>query len=215
MTATRLAGQGATRSRLRGAAIWAALATALILPLAVAATSPQLAWREPVYIIGGFAGVMGLALMVLQPLLAAGYLPGLGLRAGRRAHGWIGAALVAAVTVHVGGLWITSPPDVIDVLLFRSPTPFGVWGAVAMWAVVAAALLALVRRRWRLSPRIWRVGHTALAVIGVISTVVHAMLIEGTMGQVSKALLCALVLVVAIKVAVDLRAWTLLLRRRA
>lgn len=199
----------------RAAAIWAILAAALAVPLAVAAASPQLAWRDPIYIAAGFSGVIAMGLLLLQPLLAGGYLPGLPMRRGRRVHFWVGVALVAAVVVHVLGLWLTSPPDMVDALLFRSPTPFTVWGVVAMWAVFAAALLAMLRRRLRLRPRVWRPCHTALAAVVATGSVVHALLIEGTMGAVSKAALCALVLAAAAKVMADLRAWTLLTRRRA
>ena len=199
----------------RAAAIWTILAAALAVPLAVAAASPQLAWRDPIYIAAGFSGVIAMGLLLLQPLLAGGYLPGLPMRRGRRLHFWVGVALVAAVVVHVLGLWLTSPPDMVDALLFRSPTPFTVWGVVAMWAVFAAALLAMLRRRLRLRPRVWRPCHTALAAVVVTGSVVHALLIEGTMGAVSKAALCALVLAAAAKVMADLRAWTLLTRRRA
>ena len=97
-----------------------------------------------------------MALLLLQPLLAGGYLPGLPMRRGRRVHFWVGVALVAAVVVHVLGLWLTSPPDMVDALLFRSPTPFSAWGVVAMWAVFASALLATLRRRLRLRPLVWR-----------------------------------------------------------
>lgn len=48
-----------------------------------------------------------------------------------------------------------------------------------------------------------------------MGSVVHALLIEGTMGLVSKAALCALVLAAAAKVMADLRAWTLLTRSGA
>jgi len=202
-------------TRARGILVWAALSAALVVPLGVAATSPLLAWREPIYIAAGFAGVVALALLLLQPLLAGGYLPGLQGRRGRRLHAWIGAGLVAAVVAHVAGLWLTSPPDVIDVLLFRSPTPFSVWGVIAMWAVFAAALLATFRRRLRLRPKTWRFCHTALATVIVAGSVVHAMLIEGTMGTLSKAALSALVLAAAVKVMVDLRSWTLLTRQKA
>ena len=194
--------------------IWAALGAALVVPVAVAAASPLLAWREPIYIAGGFAGVVALALLLLQPLLAGGYLPGLPARRGRRLHAWVGAGLVAAVVGHVAGLWFTSPPDVIDALLFRSPTPFSAWGVAAMWAVFATALLAALRRRLRLGPKAWRFYHTSLATVIVSGTVVHAMLIEGTMGTLSKAALCALVLAAAVKVMVDLRSWAFLLRQR-
>lgn len=195
---------------MRAALIWAGLAAATLLPMAVAATSPLLAWRDPVYIGAAFAGVLGLALILLQPLLIRGLLPGL---PGRRVHRGVGVALVVMVVAHVAGLWWTSPPDVIDALLLDSPTPFSIWGVVAMWAVFAAAGLAALRRRLRV--RAWRLGHSALAVVIVVGTVVHALLIEGTMGVVTKAVLCALVLVATVKALVDLRAWALLKRRRA
>ena len=202
---------GPTRAIL----IWAALAVALVVPIAVAATSPQLAWRDPVYIVAGFAGVVAMALLLMQPLLAGGYLPGLVMRRSRLLHKWIGAGLVAAVVLHVAALWVTSPPDVIDVLLFRSPTPFSIWGVVAVWAVLAAAIIAILRRRLRLRAAVWRATHTALAAVIVVGSVVHAMLIEGTMGTVSKAVLCLLVAIAAAKVIVDVRPWALWQRRRS
>jgi predicted ferric reductase len=199
----------------RAVLIWAAIAAALAVPAAIAAASPLLAWRDPVYIAAGFAGVLAMALLLLQPLLAGGYLPGLPARRGRRLHFWVGLGLVTAVAAHVLGLWLTSPPDVVDALLFRSPTPFSAWGVVAMWAVFAAALLATLRRRLRLRPLVWRRCHTTLAAVTVVGSVVHALLIEGTMGAVSKAVLCVLVAVAAATVMADLQARTLMARRRA
>ena len=128
-------------------------------------------------------------------------------RIGRRAHHWIGGALVVAVVIHVGGLWITSPPDMIDALLFASPTPFSPFGVIAMWAIFAVALLAALRRRLGLRPRTWRIAHMLLAIVIVVGSVVHGILIEGTMETVSKAALCALVLAATIKVMADLRVW--------
>jgi predicted ferric reductase len=189
--------------------IWVALAAAIGVPLAAAAMSPQLAWRNAVYILAGFAGILGLGFMLVQPLLIGGYLPGLPGHIGRRVHHWIGGALVVAVVIHVGGLWITSPPDMIDALLFSSPTPFSPFGVIAMWAIFAVALLATFRRRLRL--RTWRIAHTLLAIVIVVGSAVHAILIEGTMETVSKAALSALVLAAAIKVIADLRVW----RKRA
>jgi len=187
--------------------ILAALATAVGVPIAAAAASPQLEWRGPVYILAGFAGIVALGLVLVQPLLVGGYLPGLSAYRGRRAHRWIGGTLVLAVAVHVAGLWITSPPDMIDALLFASPTPFSPFGVIAMWAIFAVAVLAALRRRLGLRLRTWRIAHTSLAVVIVAGSVVHAMLIEGTMETLSKAALCALVLAAAIKVMVDLRVW--------
>ena len=199
----------------RAIVIWAAVAAAVAVPVAIAAASPLLAWRDPIYIAACFAGVAAMPLLLLQPLLAGGYLPGLPVRAGRRLHFWVGVGLVAAVVVHVLGLWLTSPPDVVDALLFRSPTPFSAWGVVAMWTVFAAALLAALRGRLHLGPMAWRLCHTILAAVIVAGSAVHAMLIEGTMGVVSKAAICALVLAATVKVIIDLRSWTLLMRRKA
>jgi len=202
-------------ARKRAILIWAAVLAAVIAPLAIAATSPLLQWRQPVYIAAGFAGIAAMGLLLVQPLLAAGHLPGLTGRLGRRLHGWIGGGLVALVLAHVLGLWLTSPPDVIDALLFRSPTPFSVWGVTAMWAAIAAAAVAAVRTRLGLRPRVWRLIHASLTATVVIGSVVHAMMIEGTMGIVSKTLLCVLVLAVAAKVLFDLVAPILAARRRA
>lgn len=187
---------------MRGALIWLGLCLAVTVPLAAAAVSPLLAWRDPVYILGGFAGIVGLALLMVQPMLAAGYLPGVN---GRYWHRWVGISLVAAVLIHVGALWVTSPPDVIDALLFVSPTPFAVWGVIAMWAVFLSALLAILRKRLPL--RIWRRGHTALAVVIVGTSLLHAVMIEGTMEIISKLVLCGCICVVTTFAVRDLRAW--------
>jgi hypothetical protein len=195
----------------RSTLIWAAFAVAVCVPIAAAAASPLLQWRGPVYILAGFAGIVALALMLLQPLLMGGYLPGFSAQRGRRAHLWIGGALVAAVVVHVAGLWFTSPPDMIDALLFASPTPFSPFGVIAMWAIFIVALMALLRRRLGLPPRTWRRAHMVLAVVIVTGSIVHGLLVEGTMETMSKVALCTLLLGATAKVMSDLRVW----RRRA
>jgi predicted ferric reductase len=195
----------------RASLIWVALAAAVCVPIAAAAASSLLAWRGPIYILAGFAGIIVLSLVLLQPLLIGGYLPGLSAIHGRLAHRWIGGALVVAVAIHVGGLWITSPPDMVDALLFQSPTSFSPFGVVAMWAIFAVALLATLRGHLGLRPRAWRSAHMVLAVVIVAGGVAHTILIEGTMETVSKGVLCVLVLAATIKVMVDPRVW----RKRA
>ncbi len=185
--------------------IWSVLAVALVLPLVAAAASPLLAWRDPIYIAAGLAGVVAFGMLLLQALLAGGYLPGLRMRVARRLHAWVGAGLVFAVMVHVAALWLTSPPDVIDALLFSSPTPFSVWGVMAMWAVFATATLAALRGRLRLRLLVWRLCHVMLAVVIVAGSVAHAMLIDGTMEIVSKSALSVLIVAAATKLVIDLR----------
>ena len=191
----------------RVALIWAVLVAAILVPVALAAASDLLAWRGAVYILATFAGIVALGLVLVQPLLIGGYLAGLAGYRGRRAHHWIGGALVVAIVIHVGGLWITSPPDMIDALTFTSPTPFSPFGVIAMWAIFAVAFIAAFRRRLGLAPRTWRLTHMFFAVLIVAGSVVHAMLVEGTMETISKVALCALAVAAAIKVMVGLRVW--------
>ncbi|MEM6824919.1 MAG: ferric reductase-like transmembrane domain-containing protein [Pseudomonadota bacterium] len=193
-------------ARARAVIVWTALFLVIAIPIAAAAFSPLLAWRQPIYIAAGLSGIAAFALLVLQPLLATGALPGLNGLRGRSVHRWVGAALVATVCFHVGGLWITSPPDVVDALLFASPTPFSAWGVIAMWAVFASALLAVLRRKLR--PRNWRVIHLVLAVLIAGGTIIHAVLIEGTMEPASKLLLCAVVALATTKAVLDTRVWS-------
>jgi predicted ferric reductase len=199
---------------IRTILIWGALLLTVAIPVIAAGLSPLLAWRSPVYIVAGFAGVIGLVLILLQPLLIGGYLPGLSQTRRRRLHRLVGTLLVGMVIVHVAGLWITSPPDVIDALTFTSPTPFSAWGVIAMWMVFLAALLGVLRRRWPWRLRSWRLAHTGAVLVVVAGTVVHALLIQGTMETVSKSLLCLLVVIALAKVIADRRVWTSGMRRR-
>ncbi|QIE42128.1 ferric reductase [Rhodobacteraceae bacterium SC52] len=192
----------------RSILIWLGLGLVIGLPIFVAAQSPLLEWRAPIYIAAGFAGIISMALMLIQPLLAGGYLPGLPPRTGRRVHAVTGAALVCAVLLHVGGLWVTSPPDVIDALAFRAPAAFSYLGVIAMWAVIGAACLAALRRK--VAPKRWRLGHSICVTVAVLTGVGHAWLIDGTMGFMTKAMICALAVAATVKVLSDLRVWRLL-----
>ncbi|MEQ8481369.1 MAG: ferric reductase-like transmembrane domain-containing protein [Hoeflea sp.] len=185
--------------RVRATIVWIVLAAATIGPIAAAAWSPLVAWRGPAYIVACFAGIAALCLLLFQPLLASGMIPGISRQQARTTHQWVGGALVLAVVAHVGGLWITSPPDVIDALLLRSPTPFSAWGVIAMWALFISAAFAAFRMRLRIGLRFWRLVHRLLATVIVGGTVVHALLIEGMMETVSKAGLCLLVLIATLR----------------
>lgn len=174
----------------------------MAVPLGLAAFSPYLAYRDAPYVVAGFGGIAALALLLVQPLLARRALPGLRPARARRWHLGVGRLIVLGVALHIGGLYLTSPPDTLDALLLVSPTPFSVWGVLALVAVIATALLAAARR-W-IATRVWRVLHNTLGLMIVAGSVVHALLIEGTMEPVTKALLCAGVVAVAL--------WTMLFR---
>ena len=192
-------------NKARNVCIWTAAILAVVVAVSAAARSPLLAYRSPVYIVAGFAGVFAMSLLLFQPMLAAGYLPGLSGRRGRRVHQWVGSALVFLIVTHVLALWITSPPDVIDALLFVSPTPFSVWGVIAMWSAFVAGCLATLRRRLSLRARTWQWSHKSLVAVIVTGTVVHALLIEGTMEFFSKAILCVLVVAVTLLALFDFK----------
>ncbi len=173
--------------------------------IVLAVFSPFLAYRTPAYIVGGFAGIICLALLLFQPLLAAGYLPGLGPRSARRWHMWLGWGIIGGVVLHVGGLFVTSPPDTLDALMLVSPTPFSVYGVTAMWGIVITGILVGMRRKLRLRYPTWRLVHNGIALIVIISTVIHAVQIEGAMEPVSKWVLCIAVLIVTTATLFDLR----------
>lgn len=188
---------------MRPVLIWVALVTGAMIPLALAATSPWLSGRNPAYLIASVAGIACLSLFLVQPLLAAGYLPGLSLSAARRWHRRTGALILAATLAHVGGLWLTSPEDTLDALTLASPTPFAVWGVAAFWGVIATAILMAARHRF--ASGLWRWMHNALALVVVIATLLHALQIEGLMEPLSKWAISLAVLAVSLATVLHLR----------
>ncbi|PIB25230.1 hypothetical protein BFP76_01120 [Amylibacter kogurei] len=97
-------------NRYRSFLLWFAFLVAILVPIAASLTSPLLAWREPVYVVGGFFGVMSLALLLAQPMLAAKYLPGVSYQVSKRIHRWVGCALIISVMIHVVALWFVLAP---------------------------------------------------------------------------------------------------------
>jgi len=204
----RLRTRNPNRPAFRKGATLAGALGVIALAVAFALASPLLQWRMPVYIAAGLAGIGAMCLMLLQPLLIRGDLPRTQGHMGRKLHRWVGAALVLLILGHVVGLWITSPPDVVDALLFRAPAAFSAWGVVAMWTALAAALVAILRRRFRTRLRLWRQLHTGLVFVLVVTTILHAALIDGTMETVTKILLSVCILAALMRTILSLRAWT-------
>ena len=83
--------------------------------------------------------------------------------------------------------------------------PFSVYGVLAMWGIVATAVLVVLRRRSGLRYATWFFIHNALALVVVVSTVVHALQIEGAMETLSKWLVCLAALATTLVVLLDLR----------
>lgn len=186
----------------------------MLVPLFIAALNPLQTSRNAAYIVASLAGILALGLLLVQPLLAAGYLPGMPLVRMRRWHRWIGTSIVIAVALHIGGLYLTSAPDMLDALLLVSPTPFSIYGVTAMWGIILTALLVALRRRLGLGLSMWRILHNVLAAIVVFATIVHALMIEGTMGQISKVILCAAVFAATFIALVHIRILKPLQKRR-
>ena len=74
-----------------------------------------------------------------------------------------------------------------------------------MWSAFVAGCLATLRRRLSLRARTWQWSHKSLVAVVVTGTVVHALLIEGTMEFFSKAILCLLVVVVTLLALFDFK----------
>lgn len=186
----------------KGRLVWGLIATLMVGPIILAALSPYLAYRNPAYIVGGFSGIVGLALFVIQPLLSAGYPSDVAPSRRRRWHQWTGTAIVACVVMHVGGLYVTSPQDTLDALLLVSPTPFSLYGVAAMWTTILIVGLIVFRRRLGVRTPLWQLIHSGLALLIVVSTVIHALQIEGTMETYSKWALSVTALLITAAVTV-------------
>jgi len=193
---------------------WVVLACFVIIPVAIAAASPLLAARTGVYVMAGIAGAAALALLLVQPILAAGYLPGLHIAQARLWHRWVGTGIVIGVALHVGGLYLTSPPDALDALLLVAPTPFSIYGVIGMWSVVLTVILVALRSRMALGYNAWRIVHNGLSAIVVVTSIVHALMIEGMMGSLSKQILCLSVLATMAIVSLHLRVIKPILKKR-
>ncbi len=178
--------------------VWLLLAAGLLVPVLLAAANPLQASREAIGIFGAMAGVVALALLLVQPMLAAGLLPGPSILVARRWHRWVGIMIVAAVVMHVVGLYFYSPDDTVDALLLVAPNSFSVYGVIGLWSAVLTALLVAIRSRSGMRYAAWRIVHNAVSVVVVVSSIVHALLIEGAMELVSKVILCVFVVAATI-----------------
>jgi len=183
---------------MRAALIWGLLTAGMLVPVLIALANPLQQSRDVPWIVGGMAGVAALALLLAQPLLAAGLLPAPSTRQARRWHRWLGATIAALVGIHVVGLYISSPEDIADVLMLAAPTPFSVYGVIGLAGMALTVLLVALRSRAGLRYAVWRIIHNALALVVVAATIAHALLIEGAMGAVSKAGLSVAVAVATI-----------------
>jgi hypothetical protein len=97
-------------TRLTAFFLWGVVIAAMVVPIALATTSPYLAYRGPLYIAAGFAGIVAMSLFVLQPLLACPVRALIAPATARRWHRIIGASILILILAHVVGLYFVSPP---------------------------------------------------------------------------------------------------------
>jgi predicted ferric reductase len=98
-------------TRLTAFFLWGVVIAAMVVPIALATTSPYLAYRGPLYIAAGFAGIVAMSLFVLQPLLACPVRALIAPATARRWHRIIGASILILILAHVVGLYFVSPPQ--------------------------------------------------------------------------------------------------------
>lgn len=196
--------------------VWLGVAAIAVVPVGLAAASPLLQGREALYVVGGMAGVLAFCLLFVQPLLMATAPRLMAPARGLRWHRWVGLAIIAMVGIHVGALYAYSPEDVADALLLVSPTPFSVYGVIGLAALALTAVLAAIRRRLPAGAvSLWRLFHSLLAVAIVGAGAVHAMLIEGTMEERSKLLVCVAAVAVVLMAAWQVNVQPALRRKQA
>lgn len=181
---------GSSISRWNQPLLWGLTAGLVLVPVTLAALSPLQSGREFTYVIGALAGVLALSLLFVQPLLAAGFLSGLMPSIEKRWHRRLGVVLVSAVGLHILGLYLASPDDMSDALMLVAPTPFSLYGVIALLAVALLGLSAVIRPRLRSRLWLWKVAHSSLALIVVSASIVHAWMIDGTMNGLSKIISC-------------------------
>lgn len=168
---------------------WLPVAALVVWPILVAAVDPLQRGRDALWVIGGLAGVVALASLLLQPLLAIGAKTGLSPLAARHWHRWVGLSVAGAIIVHVGALLLYSPDDMWDALLLTAPTPFSLYGVIGLWTALLSVGVAIAARKRRLPIKPWQIVHSVLAVVIVGSGSIHALMIDGAMGQPSKTII--------------------------
>lgn len=194
--------------------LWLVVAVLAAGPFFAAVASPLLKGRDAIWVMGGLAGVAALGLLLVQPMLAVGVRAGTLPRAARIWHRWTGIAIAGLTVLHVAALYAYSPDDILDVLLFVSPTPFSVYGMIGLCGVVLTILVVALRRPLGLKPAHWRVVHSALAVVIVLAGAVHAFMIDGAMEPMSKLALCLAAVTATVVAVVSVNSGLLRSRQR-
>ena len=162
------------RAARRGAALLAAVATAVLLVLAAAGR--RVDEGAVLLSVSTVGGVLAVGALGVQPWLAT--------RRRARAHTALGVAVLVLVAAHVLALLVLSPDDARYAMSPDGPTR-------ARMAVLSLVLLALVgllgglRRRLGWSSPTWRLLHGGFAALAGVLGVGHAVLTDGALDAVA------------------------------
>ena len=167
----------------RRAALWAALAAVVALPLALALTDFHLEAAPAALVLSTAAGALAVSALVLQPLLATGGRIG--------AHRVLGAVALALVLAHVAGLFVVAPDDALFAMSPDGPTRARM-ALIATIALIGAVALGVLRGRLPLAGGSWRILHAFLAVLVIALGLGHAVLTDGALDGIGTPLLLGL-----------------------
>lgn len=149
-----------------------------LLPLGAAA------WLDPIHAarpaateFGVAVGLLAFALVMAQFALVSrldGSARPFGADALMQFHRQMGIAAFSLVLAHP--LLLSAP---LSAWLPAGGTAVTRSGAVALWALGALVVTSLLRRRLRLSYKVWQAVHLAASVVAVASMVAHVLAVNG------------------------------------
>ena len=170
-----------SRPRLAGAVVAVVLAVVVAVPVTMALTATHLAGAPVLLVVSTLTAAAAVAGLAAQPWLARR----------PRLHAIIGGTVVALVAVHVGALVVLEPDDALFAMSPEGPTRARA-ALLATLALVAVAVLGLVRRRLRWRRATFRFLHAGLGVLAVGLGVAHATLTDGAFDGVGTVVLLTL-----------------------
>lgn len=147
---------------------------ALAGPFVLIVASDRGAPRPFMFELGSGLGIAALSMLALQLVLPARLpvLAEIGAEVAVRLHRRLADIMLAAVAAHVAAVMVADPSRLGLLAFFGAP-----WRAQAAIGSVAALVVlmvtSIVRRRLRLSYRLWRAFHLSLGALALVLAVVH------------------------------------------
>lgn len=167
--------------RSGGAALVGGLAILAAVPATLALTDAHLVDAPPLLVVSTLTAAVAVAGLAAQPWLARR----------SRLHAVVGGLVAALVAVHVGALVVLEPDDALFAMSPEGPTRAraALLGALALLAV---AVLGLLRRRLRWRRATFRFLHAGLGASAVVLGIAHATLTDGALDGTGTVVLLTL-----------------------